>query len=323
MVLSSLVNNTKVLKTIIYFIFILIPLGAYLFFKVNQKENYVSQTSISRIYLFISLIQLPIILLQRYGAYDILIGFNRSSQSIASFDFMFGSFFLKADHALGFFLIFNIINLIENNKNKNITKYGALVITYLSITILLTESNISKLILILLFLYISYVKFPKRIKILSIFFMMTISYIAFNSFKNIKAFDREIYFIKKEYNQKKSLGNFKRGIAKRPQVVITYLTSLPVKYLGEGPYSYFNVLTGKFTLTEHFSQIIWTYADLGIFGLILFLLILYNLVLNLGLDPSMNFLVFSIVLVYSFMTNIFSDLAITITMVSILNNKTN
>ncbi len=317
---SAILNKTSLLKTLIYFIFLLLPLSCYLFFKINQKENYISRVTISRIFLLIACIQLPVMLIQNFG-YDFLIGFNRSSQSVADFDFMFGTFFLKADHALGFFILFNIFNIIENNKDNEITKYPKLIYLYLGLTILISESNISKLILVVFVLYMIYRFFPKKIKIIGILAVILASPFLISQIVKINAVKQQIHFIKNEYNVEKSYRNYERGIAKRPQVIISYASKIPIKILGDGPYSYFNILKGKFTQTKHFSQIIWAYADLGIVGVVLFVLLLYAIVKNLCLSSYISIFVFSITLIFSFMTTIFSDLGIMITLTCLLQNR--
>jgi hypothetical protein len=234
---------------------------------------------------------------------------------------MFGTFFLKADHALGFFLLLNIINVFKNNKEQSITKFPKFVLALLTLTVFIAESNISKLLLAFFIVYLVYKSFPKRIRIIGFFVAIILIPIGYKQLKKIKAFEREIYFFEREYNPEKSFGNYERGIAKRPQVVISYVTKLPLRVIGEGPYSYFNVLTGKFTNTKHFSQFIWTYADLGIIGLIVVLLLLYELTKSLGLSPKLRYVIFIVIIVYAFMATIFSDLAIMITFMSLLQNK--
>ncbi|WP_159022158.1 hypothetical protein [Formosa sp. L2A11] len=319
-IISAVLNETSLIKTLIYFIFVFLPLGCYLFFKVNQKENYISQLKISRIFLVIACLQLPVILVQHFG-YDFLIDFNRSNQSVSEIDFMFGTFFLKADHALGYFILFNIFNLIENNEDKKITKYPTLFYLYFGATILASESNISKLILGVFVLYMIYRTFPKKIKILGILAVIISSPFLISQLIKFKAVEHEIYIIKKEYNVKKSYINYERGIAKRPQVIITYASKIPLKIFGDGPYSYFNILKGKFSKTKHFSQILWMYADLGIIGLVIFIMLLYAIVKNLELSNHINVFVFGITLVFSLMTTIFSDLCIMITLMCILQNR--
>ena len=80
--ISALVNGTGLLKLAIYSIFFLLPLGCYLFFRINRKRNFISQTYLSKIYLIIAFLQLPLLLIQKFG-YPLLIGFNKSGQAIA------------------------------------------------------------------------------------------------------------------------------------------------------------------------------------------------------------------------------------------------
>jgi hypothetical protein len=315
---SAIYNSTSVVKTLIYLIFILVPISCYLFFKINKKEGYISKSSISNLFLIIALIQLPVMLIQKTG-YDFFIDFNRSSQLVASFDSMFGTFFLKADHSLGFFLLFNIINIYRTS--KAISTSSKLIIVYLGLTIFVGESNVTKLLTAIFILYIIYGMVPKKIRIIGLLAVVVLIPVGLGQLKKIKAFETEVYFIKNEYNPESSFGNYKRGIAKRPQVVISYATRIPVKLIGDGPYSYFNIIKGEFKNTKHFSQLIWTYADLGLVGLVLTLLLLYALTLSLDLSIQLRYIVFSFVLVYAFMTTVFSDLAIMITFISLLQNK--
>ncbi|MGJ8548450.1 hypothetical protein [Winogradskyella wichelsiae] len=317
-IISAIYNSTAVIKTLIYLIFVLVPLSCYLFFHINNKEEYLPKATISKLFLIIALVQLPVMLIQNYG-YDFIIDFNRSNQSIAPFDFMFGTFFLKADHALGFFLLFNIINIYTRTKAASIS--SKLIILYLVLTIFFGESNVSKLLVLIFILYMVYTIVPKKIRIIGLVALVFLIPISLVQLNKIKAFETEVYFIKNQYNIKTSFRNYEIGIAKRPQVVISYATKIPLKFIGDGPYSYFDIIKGKFALTKHFSQLIWVYADIGLFGLTLLILILYILTLNLGLSITLRFLVFSFILVYAFMTTILSDLVIMITFMSLLKNK--
>lgn len=316
--LSAIYNSTSIVKTLIFLIFVLVPISCYLFFKINSKEDYISKKTINTLFLVIAMIQLPVVLVQKFG-YDFLIGFNRSSQLIAPFDFMFGTFFLKADHSLGFFLLFNIINIYRINKAVSLS--SKLVIGYLLLTIFIGESNVSKLLAAIFILFIVYNSVPNKIRIIGLLAALVLVPVALNQFQKIEAFEKEVYFIKNEYNPISSYRNYERGIAKRAQVVISYSTKIPLKIMGDGPYSYFNVLKGEFTKTKHFSQLIWSYADLGLIGLVLTLLLLYAITLSLGLSLELRIIVFSFVLVYAFMTTIFSDLAIMVTFIGLLQNK--
>jgi hypothetical protein len=270
--------------------------------------------------LALALIQYPIILIQTYG-FEYIIPFSRSSQYIVSYDFLFGSFFLKADHALGFFLLLNILNLIENNKNQEITKYPIFMYLYLGFTIFASESNVSKLLLVLLMSYLLYKLIPKKIRSIGLILVPVIALIAYPKVKEMDFLKHEVNYMKAEYDVKHSYRNYEREIAKRPQIIIAYTAKVPTKWIGEGPYDYFNVLKGKFTGNGHFSQLIWTYNDLGIIGLIVLLFPMVFMVTDLNISGYVKIILILGVLIYSLMTTIFFDLAIVISLASILRKN--
>ena len=108
---SSVINRTPFHKTLLYIFFALNPLAIFYFYKILEIRGINFQSFLVKFSRFVALIQLPIILLQKYG-YKFLIKLNNSNQNINDYDSMFGSFFIKADHALGFFLLLYIINII-------------------------------------------------------------------------------------------------------------------------------------------------------------------------------------------------------------------
>ena len=234
---------------------------------------------------------------------------------------MFGSLFVKADHALGFFLLLNIFNLLENNKKYGIIKAPWLVMAYLGVTILISESNISKLMLLVLIVFLVYRSFPKKIRLVSLVIALATAGVLATQALKMEKVQTQLYFIENQYNPEKSWENFQKGIAKRPQVVIAYAAVLPFKWVGDGPYSYFNILTGEFTMAKHFSQFIWTYADLGVIGVVLLIFLLYHLAASLRTSRFVFLFVFGMILIYAFMTTIFSDLAIMITLTSLLQSR--
>ena len=319
-VMSAIVNRSGLIKTSLYLLFFIMPLSTYMFFRVNSIKNYLSGLALKKLFLGIACLQLPIMILQKYS-YSLLVQLNRSNQGIIEADIMFGSFFLKADHALGLFLLFNIFNIVLHNKNKELTRYPLLLYFYLGFTILYSESNITKLVLVVFTAYSIYKIVPKKIKSIGFAVAAIMFVFLVDEIKQIKPVKDEILFMKYEYNVEKSARNFERGIAKRPQVLITYASKIPIKIVGDGPYSYFNILKGEFALTQHFSQIIWTYADLGLIGLVVFISLLFTLVKSLILPSYMFVIIFIIMITYSLMTTIFSDIAIMITLCSLFHIK--
>lgn len=318
--LSSFVNRTEPLKVILYSIFALIPLGVYYLYSIIENRHISLKPLMNSFFRILALIQLPIILIQKYG-YDILIKFNNSNQNISDYDAMFGSFFIKADHSLGFFLLMYIISIIFKIRRKEIKLIPWFLLLYLTVTIFIMESNLTKLMLILVFLYYLFLWIYKKIKLLGIGIMLLISFITFNLALKDPAINGEVQSFKKKYTPEQSFIAFEKGYAKRPQIVITYVSKIPIKWLGDGPYDYYNIFTGKFKQTLNFSQLIWTYNDLGIFGLLTVILLAFFLIKSLSLDPESKKLFFLVILMYLFMTTVFSDLAMTLSLLLIRNNK--
>ena len=129
--ISGLINNTAILKTILYSFFALTPFSVTYFFNIFLSKSIKIQNITSNILKIIVLIQLPIVLIQKYG-YEFLIKFNNSSQNISEVDFMFGSFSIKADHALGFFLVTYLLKIIFKLRSGELNKIPWFIVIYIS-----------------------------------------------------------------------------------------------------------------------------------------------------------------------------------------------
>lgn len=328
-ILSGLINNSNLISTLIYFNFAFLPLSTFYFFYINRVEGYLKPRAYLKFILFIACIQLPILVIQE-NFYEYLIPFNKSGQNIASFDFLYGSFLVKSDHSLGCFLLFLIIGLLFNiNKINNYIKYRIVVAIYLSITLLLAESTISKVLLAATWsvyvLYLLYNRIPKSFynrKFYIITTSLLFALIVYN-IRNIEYVTSKLGgTIENNYTVEKSSIFYEEGTAKRIQIIIVALTELDIKYLGDGPYSYFDILTGKFTRTIHFSQIIWSYFDLGILGLFSIFMYIFNLIRStLKTNKYLFIFVFPITLVYMMFTTPFSEIGILISLFLIFSLK--
>lgn len=327
-IVSGIWNGSNFFSIVIYFLFPLLPLGTFLFCYINFKENYLNPKRIFKIFFFIALIQLPILLIQA-NFYEELIRFNNSNQHVASFDFLFGSFFMKSDHSLGIFILCVITNILLNKRKDNkLIKFPIISTLYLSITIFLTESNISKLFLcILLVLSIVIPLYQKHKKSL----VLKVGVLLFGIFVALFTYSlRDQEFISERiggsFERQYSLGaaekQYELGTAKRGQILIMVLNKMDIKWIGDGPYSYFNILTGKFKKTIHFSQLLWTYFDLGVIGLIVVMGLLISILKYLDIDKGIPFYTFLLIFtVYAFYTTIFSDIAIMFSLIMMFNKK--
>ncbi|WNH08606.1 hypothetical protein [Thalassobellus suaedae] len=102
-IISGMVNGTNLSKVLLYLNFVFIPLSINYIFAILEIRGVFLKEKLSRFFRFIALIQLPVVILQKYG-YDLLIKYSNANQKIAEVDFMFGSFALKVGPCFRVFL---------------------------------------------------------------------------------------------------------------------------------------------------------------------------------------------------------------------------
>ncbi|GGW38953.1 hypothetical protein GCM10007383_24660 [Arenibacter certesii] len=256
-----------------------------------------------------------------------MIRFNNSTQKIEWYDFMFGTFFIKSDHSLGIFLLIVIaIILFKQEKVKRIIKYRYASIVYLGITLFMTESNISKLILVIILSTIIiiplYIKYSKTLKFKIVVGLLVLAIVSAGySVRNKDFIQKRLGgSLEQQFSLKNAERFYELGTAKRFHIVMVAYSKIKTKWIGDGPYSYFDIRTGKFKQTMHFTQLIWTYYDLGIFGLIVVFGYILSLIRYLDIDRGLPYMLFlGIFMIYAFYTTIFSDIAIIFGVFTIFN----
>ena len=318
---SGTVNNTELKKIILYFVFPLVPLGVFLAIDGLIKVGINVKKLSSLFFKVLIIIQLPIILIQKYG-YGFLIKFNNSNQSIGDYDFMFGSFFIKADHSLGFFLLIYLLAIIFQYRRGGAKQMPWFLLGYICVTILLLESNLTKLLFFIVLTYYGVIWANKRVRYSGIIAVFIVGYVMLNLALSVPKIQTELYFLKNKYTVSESVKATERGYAKRPQIVISYIQD-SLKIIGEGPYDYFNLLTGEFKKSLNFSQLIWTYNDLGIIGVMVIMLLLFVIISYLGLDRESKIILTFIMLFCLFMTNVYCDIRMMLSLFVIVNRKIN
>lgn len=320
-VFSGIINQSDFIHILIYLIFPILPTFFYIFIKSGILERAFFRRRLSLLILYTACIQLPVLLFQRLS-FDFLYDFNRSGQALIEVDFWFGTFPFKADHALGLFLLFTILNIYWNNKKLNLTRFPWLVMIWLAITIFLTDSKITQLMLSGLFIVHAYNAVPRNIKILGMVTVIIAFFTAIFFLQKIPILRWEYEYAQRAYTLQHSKSTYESGIyARRLNIVIYYLNFRPLTLTGEGPYDYFDFKNGQFKHTHHFSQLIWTYNDLGLLGLIIVVLMMFFLVKSLALSRWRTWLIFLILMVYAFYTIIFFDFALIIGLLTVLNNR--
>ncbi len=315
-VLSATLNKSHVVSTLVYFIFPFLPLSVYLYSYINFKEEFLTFEKVFKFFFYIGLIQLPILLIQQ-NLYDFLMRFNKSGQTIESLDFMFGSFFIKSDHSLGVFLLLLIATILYQRKRvARIVLMPWLSILYLLTTLFLTESNISKLVAVILMLTTLvvplYRKYGQGIIFKLVTIVIGISFvIAGYSLKDKPFIQKRLGGpLQEQLSMDRAERYYELGTAKRFQIVMVAAGRLETKWIGDGPYSYFDIRSGRFTKAPHFSQLLWTYFDLGLIGLLVVITYLWVITGSLHLKGGViTYFVFGVLMIYSFYTTLLSDIA--------------
>jgi len=325
---TAIIRESSIVATIAYLIFPILPLAVYLFSFINYREGYVPFEKAFQLFFYIGLLQLPVLLIQK-NFYGTLIGLNNSGQQIESFDFMFGTFFIKSDHSLGIFLLVLIaIILFKRSQVITIVRLPKLTILYLSATLFLTESNISKLFLVILISTFIIIPVYKKYGRTPIFKITAVALFVIILFGGYSLKDQQFIqnklggTLEKQFSIESAEKYYELGTAKRFQIILVASKKIETKWIGDGPYSYFDILTGKFKQTRHFTQLIWTYYDLGLLGLLVVLGYIISLMSYLDIEKGIPFMfALGIFLVYSLYTTILSDIAIIFGIMSIFNRK--
>lgn len=316
---NSLVKGQGLIRPIIYSQFYFLPVALLLLFHGNgiNTFRYLSIRKIRKFLLYLALFQLPVLLIQ-INFYDFLIAFNNSGQSLASVDFEFGTFPMKDDHSLGFFLVVNLLYIwsydILRNRSQQLIASAIILVN-----LLLTNSNVSILFAIFAVVYLV-LKKKEEIKIkISLKKILIASVILITTYFLLEHFEPKFYYdLKVKLSHKLEIRDAFRwlrdGLARREQIVLVFL-SQGVDFTGHGAYAYFDILTGEFYKTfNHFSQLIWTYFDLGLIGLILFFAYVRGLsFLFTSNKISFNICLTFALLLYSFFSIITFDISFMLT----------
>ena len=308
----SFFHNNDLIRPTIYSLFFLTPFMVYVLIEnTNDPKRYGIQR-IKKLLLILAICQFPILVVQKYF-YHTIMSFNHSGQLIRDVDFMFGTFLVKNDHALGFFIIANILFVWTNSIMKNLLQQ--LFVTFiLVLNVLFTNSKISILVAGLALCYVLILN-RKTLIYLIFKFRYVLYFCLFSFLFMIWYFEPSFYFSFKEFLAKKinyetSLKYFKLGLAPREQILVVMFRD-GISIFGEGAYTYFDIINGKFEKTyRHFSQLIWFYHDLGIVGLGLLGIYIYRISKLFKHNKSRvsNFLLIGLIL-YSYFTIVTFDIS--------------
>lgn len=312
-ILSTVKNSRDPKLGLLYaFMFGAVPLSVY-YLCLNSLHRFRTEKIINILYL-VGLLQFPVILFQRlfYSRLSSI-----SARQIDEEDFSFGTFFLANDHALCF-LILCLFTVLIFTKYKPPYFHKAGYIVWFTLTILIANSKISFLLLgLILGIYIFSRLRLKRIIILGAVFIAITLILRISPEASDFLDSKSTYIFDKVLNSNVDLNNpsiqrnMSTGRAERNVIFLYYLNE-PLSYFGEGPYTYWSPVTKQFRMFINFSQYIWFYSDLGLFGIFIIIFIYSFLYLKYNRLISYQVIFLILILVYSFFTNTLGDLAFNI-----------
>ena len=301
--LVGFLQNNDISYIILYSMYLIIPLGLLFIFKGIKIWPYTFFKTLT----IISILQIPILLIQ--NVYGSLFG-KLSAKKFAEIDSLFGTFPIADDHGLGFFFLAMIGFCLFVVEKK--TTWIKFVITTNIFGLFLSNSEISKLLLIVLFgiYFLKTFRFNFKLNFRYLSLIIIGLYFLFQSDLLItlgKTFNKAELL---DFSEGKSTVLIENGTAGRIQT-ISYFLHQPVLMIGHGPFSYYDPFKDVFNLNLNFSQFIWFYYDIGLIGIGFFILWLFALKKNIFNYKNIftEFLFFSLI-IYSFFTTTLNSITI-------------
>ena len=277
-VFSGLANKMSSLNIVLFFRYVITPFSMY--FLVT---NYLTSRNIKRVLwisIAVAMIQLPTMLIERAFYTDLV---RYSAVSIERVDFDFGTFMINGDPAMTFLLLSVLVFLLFDGDNNQFVKRKTFKIAWLTATVLLSDSEMSHLILIGIWLY--YVSIHANLKkaasvvgaslLVAILIFSTSSWKEMN--ESVEDTIKQLSF--SDVNEADERA-FLEGKYSRQAAVLYYLNE-PMKLIGDGPSKYYNAIE-KENVVGNTGQLFTFYSEIGLLGM----LIGYGTLLIIALDSD-------------------------------------
>lgn len=320
-VLSWQQNHCSTVDFLGSLLLIFIPLCFY--FSTTQFIRFGQIKSLLKLCLVISVIQLPVMVLQRVF-YQYIAAL--SHEGVPYIDIAYGTFFFKDDHALGFFLLCLIVFVLFNKNTRFVVPYKLGFLAWWVLTIFATNSKLSGVLcVIILSSYISQKLF--HLLKLNIFrrnafyvactlvAFMTIGIVAMVNTGLIKndrlyeAYDRIESQIEREHP------------VPRYGPLVKFVVE-PVSLLGKGLFSYYNPITKQWGIRGGHSQWYSIYYNFGVLGLIAVFTLLLMMALKVDTLPGEWIWYLFMIMSFGLVTQFLMDPAMLITLFIFLHTGT-
>ncbi len=279
-------------------------------------ERFITTQNITRIIklsIVIGLIQLPVVIFQLL-TYNLLP--QRIAADIGPVDYDFGTFNYKGDYALCFFLLSLIIFLLFDEKRNHIVKRRIPVVLWFSVTVLITNSEMAKLILVIVWGGYALTRLHRKTTIyilLSLAFVLGSLTITGILNDIIARFIATLQSTQRQFSGDPAyIEAFLRGSYSRGAAVYYYLNQ-GVLWFGDGPSKYSNAITRELSV-GNMGHIFTFYSEIGLLGWLMSILIFFLVAFRLHRGRMrlnwVPFLLFMSVLILGFTSQVMNDIAI-------------
>jgi len=220
---------------------------------------------------FIAVLQLPVVFIQKQIYYRLPVDWTAG---IGYHDFGFGTFNIKGDASMTFFLILLTIFILFNEKRNYVIPYKWFVAVWLTITVLYTNSEVSKLTILGVWAVFLVYRLNIRRLLIAGFSLILVVIFTWSTGILKPAMDNLYAGIMRNMTASSSTeerflsGNYGRGAA------LLYYLNQDIKWFGDGPLKYYDPLNRAFTLGNTGHAFTY-YAEIGIIGLTTSILVLY------------------------------------------------
>lgn len=305
---SAVINHSSIGQFLSFLRFLGIPYLMYYLCKNYIRENNIKK--IIRLCILVACFQPPLVFLQQtlFGPINSVLPAQTRYNIEDKMDFSFGSFYISDDPAMSFFLMGLIIFLLFDNDNNYFIKNKLLLAGYFTLGVLISNSQLSNILVILIWV----VMLLRRFKLKDIIKSLAIVSFAVLLILSLGFYDFLRWKISQGLEQasidaiESSAGkNFEEGKYERTAAIYYYLTQ-PIKILGDGPSKYYNAITKEFTLGNT-GQIFTLYAEVGLVGLLFGYLIFYEMSRRKAASKKMAWGCFLLISALTITTFVLSD----------------
>ena len=318
--LSALYNNSTLVQFLLFLRIIIFSYLIYFLVKLFVTEK--NAETILKIAIIIGVIQLPIVIFQIY-TYDLLPSRITQGMNLVVQDYDFGTFNFKGDSKLALYLLALLTLLLFKEKARQLIPYSGFVIIWFTITVMILNSEISKLILIGVWATFFLINFRRPFTIylfaglsfvlVGLWFLGILPDLIESALRPLRSpYEGLVLGI----GMDNKVRHYLNGGYSRAGALYYYARVEDVLWLGDGPSLYSNPIS-KERFRGNVGHIYTFYSEVGLIATFLSYFIFFQIMLPLNglvIRFSMyRLLIFFAVFVLSFTTQIMNDISVVLT----------